>query len=30
MISPNHKIPAIIDPRGPAGAPISVFESGAI
>jgi GSH-dependent disulfide-bond oxidoreductase len=29
-ISPNHKIPAIIDPHGPAGAPISVFESGAI
>ncbi|SED34236.1 GST-like protein [Rhizobiales bacterium GAS188] len=29
-ISPNNKIPAIIDPEGPAGAPISVFESGAI
>jgi GSH-dependent disulfide-bond oxidoreductase len=29
-ISPNHKIPAILDPHGPAGAPISVFESGAI
>jgi GST-like protein len=29
-ISPNHKIPAIVDPDGPAGAPISVFESGAI
>jgi len=29
-ISPNNKIPAIIDPQGPAGAPISVFESGAI
>jgi GSH-dependent disulfide-bond oxidoreductase len=29
-ISPNHKIPAIVDPHGPAGAPISVFESGAI
>ena len=29
-ISPNHKIPAIIDPDGPGGAPISVFESGAI
>jgi len=29
-ISPNNKIPAIIDPDGPGGAPISVFESGAI
>ena len=29
-ISPNNKIPAIIDTAGPAGAPISVFESGAI
>ena len=29
-ISPNHKIPAIVDTEGPAGAPISVFESGAI
>ena len=29
-ISPNNKIPAIVDPQGPAGAPISVFESGAI
>ena len=29
-ISPNHKIPAIVDSQGPAGAPISVFESGAI
>ncbi len=29
-ISPNNKIPAIIDPDGPNGAPISVFESGAI
>jgi len=29
-ISPNNKIPAIIDPDGPNSAPISVFESGAI
>ncbi len=29
-ISPNNKIPAIIDTEGPGGAPISVFESGAI
>ena len=29
-ISPNNKIPAILDPDGPGGAPISVFESGAI
>jgi len=29
-ISPNNKIPAIIDPDGPSGKPISVFESGAI
>jgi GSH-dependent disulfide-bond oxidoreductase len=29
-ISPNNKIPAIIDPDGPEGRPISVFESGAI
>lgn len=29
-ISPNNKIPAIIDPDGPNGKPISVFESGAI
>ena len=28
-ISPNNKIPAIIDPNGPDGAPMSVFESGA-
>ena len=29
-ISPNNRIPAIIDPLGPKGAPVSVFESGAI
>ncbi len=29
-ISPNNKIPAILDPQGPAGGPVSVFESGAI
>ncbi|QIB35999.1 glutathione S-transferase family protein [Ancylobacter pratisalsi] len=28
--SPNNKIPAILDPQGPGGEPISVFESGAI
>jgi GSH-dependent disulfide-bond oxidoreductase len=29
-ISPNNKIPAIVDPQGPDGKPISMFESGAI
>lgn len=29
-ISPNNRMPAIVDPIGPDGAPISVFESGAI
>lgn len=30
VISPNNKMPAIVDPDGPGGEPISVFESGAI
>ncbi len=29
-ISPNNRMPAIIDPEGPDGEPISIFESGAI
>ncbi|CAN5298343.1 glutathione S-transferase N-terminal domain-containing protein [soil metagenome] len=29
-ISPNNKMPAIVDPDGPDGEPISLFESGAI
>ncbi len=29
-LNPNNKIPAIIDPNGPDGAPVELFESGAI
>jgi GST-like protein len=29
-ISPNNKIPALTDPDGPGGQPLSLFESGAI
>ena len=29
-LSPNNKIPAILDPNGPGGEPLALFESGAI
>ena len=29
-IAPNNRMPAITDPNGPDGAPVSIFESGAI
>jgi GST-like protein len=29
-LNPNNKIPAIIDPQGPDGTPLALFESGAI
>ena len=30
MLNPNNKIPALIDPNGPGGEPMALFESGAI
>ena len=29
-LNPNNKIPAILDPKGPDGTPVGLFESGAI
>jgi GST-like protein len=29
-VSPNNKIPALVDPDGPGGKPLAIFESGAI
>src|SRR3954449_12337693 len=29
-VSPNNRMPAIVDPQGPGNRPISIFESGAI
>jgi len=29
-VNPNNKVPAIVDPDGPEGAPIAIFESGAV